>query len=269
MTANEIITAANLAAAGGGTWFLAKITEPSAKAIGDNVRDYLGDRLPKIFGSAEQKAKALNFEPKPIPPGLLTRMVIDASVSDDSDELTDWWSNLFLSASQASSNRHAVFSDMMAFVGPKEASCLKGFIEQFSFASDGRWLDPASPFRSSVSLTVGQAITHFVGETPIKRERWSAVRNDLLRGELGWPVRATTWRLPGLNESGETVWLNQHNPWFTAQQTEIEILERSRVFKMSRIDIPVMGPATWVDVVELTSLGADFYAACTAQEFGK
>ncbi|WP_407874024.1 hypothetical protein [Qipengyuania nanhaisediminis] len=258
---DEVLTAANLAMAGS-TWFLAKVTEPSAKAIGETMQQYLGQRMPRIFGLAADRAQAAGIEPKPIPPGLLTRMVIDASVSEESDDLDSWWANLFLDASWAGSNRHAVFSDMMAFIGPREAKCLKDFLEGFSFTKDNDWLDPALPWRGSASLTISQAFTHFVGETPISRDRWPQVRSNLLSGECGWPVRATTWRLPGKNESDESVWLNQHNPWFQEFQTEIEILERSRVFKISRIDIPVMGPATWVDVVELTSLGADFYAAC-------
>ena len=263
----EIVTAATLAMAGG-TWFLAKVTEPSAKAIGDSVQQYLGSRMPQIFGLAADRARASGLEPKPIPPGLLTRMVIDASVSEDDEELDSWWANLFLDASQAGSNRHAVFSDMMAFIGPREAKCLKEFLDGFSFVKDRAWLDPSSPWRGSASLTISQAFTHFVGDTPIPRDRWTQVRSNLLTGECGWPVRATTWRLPGKNEQEESVWLNQHNPWFQTYQTEVEILERSRIFRMSRVDIPVMGPATWVDVIELTSLGADFYAACMGMKEG-
>lgn len=222
--------------------------------------------MPKIFGLAEERAKAIGARPAPVAPGLLTRMIIDASVSEDHEDLNDWWANIFLDASLSGSNRHAVFSDMMAFIGPKEAEVLRGFIDGFSFSRDRSWLDQDSPIRSSIGLTVGQGVANFIGETPVTPERWSAVRNNLLRGELGWPVRATSWRLPGKNEADESVWLNQNNPWFAAYLTEIEILERTRVFKVSRVDIPVMGPATWVDVVELTALGADFYRACTMNE---
>lgn len=51
--------------------------------------------------------------------------------------------------------------------------------------------------------------------------------------------------------------------WYTDNQIEIEILERARVFKMMRIDVPLMANQnSWIDLVGMTELGIQFFEAC-------
>ena len=76
-------------------WFANKIFGPSVDAMGKNLAAHLQSRMPAIFGRAEQIAKEARIEPRPIKPGLLSRMIVDASFSEDTEEITEWWANLF------------------------------------------------------------------------------------------------------------------------------------------------------------------------------
>lgn len=257
-----------LAGSGTGAWFADKIFGSSVAAMGDQLKVYLQTRVPTIFGVAEERARKLNLELRPIKPGLLAKMIMDASFSDESPQVTEWWSNLFLSASHTGTNKHAVFSDMMAVIGPAEATCLRDFIESFDFGRTAKWFKrDAGAMRGSIDLMRHQAVEHWVGKTPVTEDRMGAVYLNLTRGQIPWPLRPTAWTLPAENVAGEYTPLRQSNPWFRENQEAIEILERTRVMKFARVNIPVMGPSSWVDTVELTSLGVDFYIACRGYEF--
>ena len=127
----EPLITTGAALVGTSTWFANKILGPSAERLGDNLVVYLEYRLPKIFGRADAIASERNIEPQPVKPGLLTRMIIDASMSDDVEEITEWWANLFVDASRGGSNQHAIFSDVMAQLGPKEVLVLEKFLSPY------------------------------------------------------------------------------------------------------------------------------------------
>lgn len=259
--AAELITAGTVLV-GAGTWFSGKIFDPTADAMGSNLKVYLQARMPTIFGVAEVKAQALNIDLQPIKPGLLARMVVDASFSDEDSEVTDWWANLFLSASHSSSNKHAVFSDMMAVIGPTEAGALRDFVESFDFAREPRWFNQTQEMRSSIELVRDRAVEAWVGATPITDDRLQQVYSNMTSGQLPWPMRPISWSLPAVHAGGGFGAINQLNPWYSKNRDSVEILERSRVLKFSRVIIPLMDFTAWVDTVELTGLGLEFYAAC-------
>jgi hypothetical protein len=260
----ELVQAATvLAGSGVGGWFADKIFGSSVGAMGDQLKVYLQSRLPAIFGVAEAKAQEHGISPTPIQPGLLARMIVDASFSADQSDITNWWANLFIDASIAGSNRHAVFSDMMAMIGPSEARCLSEFVGTFDFARNAAWFARDMPnILDHVDLIRDEAIAHWVGETPIHQDRIHEVYVNLTRGQIPWPLRPVRWSLPAMNDGGQPSRLNQTNPWYRENRESIEILERTRVMKFSKVDIPVMESSSWVDTAELTGLGADFFAAC-------
>ena len=248
---------------GTGAWFADKIFGPGADAIGGQLKAYLQARLPAIFGLAEAKARELDVELQPIQPGLLARMIMDASFSNDSSEITEWWANLFVSASHAGTNKHAVFSDMMAVLGPKEAECLTAFMTSFDFARTEPWFkNSMATMRGSIDLMRDQAISGWVGETPIAHDRLQSVYLNLTGGQLPWPMRPISWSLPMKDQNDNYMPLRQTNPWYAENREAVEILERTRILKFSKVTLPVMGATAWVDTVEITSLGAEFYASC-------
>lgn len=265
----ELVTAAAvLATSGAGTWFADKLFGPSAGAIGENLKLYLQSRIPVIFGIAGEKARARGVELAPIKPGLLAKMVVNASFSDENPEITEWWANLFVSAGHHSTNKHAVFAEMMAMIGPTEASCLREFIETFDYARSGDWFRKVPHERFPVELMRDHVIAGWIGETPVLEERQHEVLNNFLTGQLIWPLRPISWSLPSQNRDGAYQNIGHINPWFASNQEAIEILVTTDILKFERANVPVMGPSCWVNTVELTLLGAMFFAACRGYDTG-
>ena len=271
MTGDIPSTAAFLAGSGAaGTWFAAKVFGPSADRLGGNLLVYLESRLPIIFTRAEAIAHEKGIEPKPIKPGLLTRLIVDASMSDEDDEITEWWANLILDASITGSNRHAVFSDMMAAVGPQEAMFLQ---QLYMMVSDKRPKGdkPWAFSRFIVENYVEEFATDISWMFPLNNETAErasdAVRN--FRGEM--PAKPVAWGLPSqvqvrLDEKPLDLVLRGERrvPWFEGCEAEFEILERSQILRMSRHEMPtIKGPSGWVQFVEFTQLGMAFYEACS------
>ncbi len=130
---SDSVITTGTALVGTGAWFANQIFGPSAGAVGENLKVHLQNRLPTIFGRSAQLAEEKAITLGPIKPGLLTRMVVDASFSDDSEEITEWWANLFIEAGSEAfeANRQAVFSDIMAMLGPREVSVLTEFVGYF------------------------------------------------------------------------------------------------------------------------------------------
>lgn len=255
---------------GSAGWFAGKVLGPSVERLGDNLRFYLESRVPKVFARAGAIAQEEGIEPHPIKPGLFTRLIIDASMSDEDEEITEWWANLILEASLAGSNRHAVFSDMMAAVGPQEAMFLQKF---YAMVSDKR-PEAEKPWEFSRFI-----VEHYVGEFasdiswmfPVDNqtvERASeAVRN--FRGDM--PAKPVAWGLPSqieirLDDRPIDVVLRgeRRAPWFEGCEAQFEILERAQILRMSRHEMPARdGPSGWVQFIEFTQLGMAFYEACS------
>lgn len=264
----EPISSATGIAVGG--WFAGKVFGPSAERLGGNLLVYLENRWPSIFARAEKIAHDEGLHPKPIAPGLLTRLIIDASMSDEDDEITEWWANLILDASTSGSNRHATFSDMMAAVGPQEALFLQKF---YAMVSDKR-PDAEKPWTFSRFI-----VEHYVDEfasdiswmfpldNETKERASEAVRN--FRGDM--PAKPVAWGLPsqiqiGLNDKLLDVVLRGERrvPWFEGCEAQFEILERAQILRMSRHEMPAReGPSGWVQFIEFTQLGMAFYEACS------
>jgi hypothetical protein len=243
-------------------WFANKIFGPSAEALGKTLATHLQTRLPTIFGRAEQKAAQLGIEPKQITPGLLSRMIMDASFSDDDETITEWWAGLFVSASQHGDNKHAVFSDMMAVIGPQEAACLKSFMDRLE-ALTAKYPQGIRVTMAEYSTVIRERLlTLIVGETPISRARRTGVERLLANPDLPGPALTYAWCLPFMDEFDQVVWEHSLQPWFERERLSIEILERTRIFRFVRVDVPVMGAASWIDLVEVTALGVEFYLAC-------
>ena len=246
-------------------WFANRIFGPSVDAMGKSLSAHLQSRLPAIFGRSEQIAKELNIEPGSIKPGLLTRMIIDASFSEETDEITDWWANLFLSASVQGDNKHAVFSDMMAMIGPSEAACLSDFLKPYEKGEYSRLLFGAL---SIGNVDVGREawILDRLGNSAFDRIKVDQMVRSLEEGELEWPIRLRAWKLYIRQTSKTNAIEMQSNGWYEENELAIEILVRTGVLRLARVDVPAMGQPSWVDTVELTRLGAEFYLECTGAE---
>lgn len=266
--ADVTIISDGAALVGAGAWFADKVLGPSAEGIGEQLKAYFSRRIDSIFTAAGSIAQERSVEVLPIPPGLLSRMIMDASFSEEDEDITRWWANLLIDASASASNRHAVFSDMMATIGPGEAKCLKDFMESFSFMRS----DPAMIISELAAATESmrfEAIQHWLGELPVPQEKLHQVRANLLTGEVPWPIRPISWSFPLLIAQGTTIRANQVNPWYAENVTNVAILERARVLEFGQSAIETGGhqKAAWVKTVAATSLGIEFYAACTGSAF--
>lgn len=270
MTGEVVQAATVVAGSGAATWFADKVFGPSVDALGVNLKAYLQSRVPAIFANAAEKVKNTNLEITSVKPGLLARMVVDASFSEEVEEITDWWANLFISAAYQGRNEHAVFSDIMAVIGPDEAQCLQQFIDQFEMCKDSRWFRSEMPSMVEVVDHLrDEVVSLWVGETPIKSDRLQQVQANFSSGQMPWPLRCVRWALPYQEQEKEPIWIRQTLPWFKTQSQAVEILERARVLKFAKVEIPVMGPSSWVETLELTGLGARFYAACRGYDWGE
>lgn len=260
----EPIITTGAALVGAGAWFAEKIFGPSANAVGTNLAVHLQTRLPAIFGRAEHKAQEAGIDLQAIKPGLLSRMVMDASLSDDAEEITDWWANLFISASIHGDNKHAVFSDIMAVVGPNEAMILKGFMDYY----EEQMKKHPPHFREKVGevgpLLQERVLTKIIEKFPLKPGQREEIDRQLSTASIPLPVRVLEWSLPENHDDGSTTWSLTTEKWYSDSKLSVEILERERVFRFVRVDVPLMAnTSSWIDVVALTELGMAFYRACT------
>ena len=257
--ATELITP--LAAAyGAGAWFAAKILEPTAKVLGENLQAYLGNRVSKIFATSEQFAKETCLELKPIAPGLLTRMIMDASFSADEVEITEWWAHLFVDAAQKGSNQHAVFSDIMALLGPVEVRCLDEFVKfclQFEHLG---FIDYTSSSMNDTNTGFEHAIQNRL-ERENPADHYEDIVANLLRGTFGWPIRPSEWRLPR-HDGDNVIFGFGFDSWSRDRRIPLGILEREGILQPLSATISVFGGNIWVRANGLTPLGYEFYCAC-------
>lgn len=256
-----IETGLSVATGGSGAWFGGKVLGPSADALGKQLQVYLAGRIAKIFDRSEELAKERGVEPAPIAPGLLTRMVIDASFSEESEDLTEWWANLFLDASEAQSNRHAVYAEVMAVLGPREVACLADLMLE-------------SPRLKSVRPDLGfheenlQGFLNEIMDKPCKDLAGAEVlieKIDKWRG--AWPIRSTSWALSLEQAESQAITGFGRSEWFWNNAESLGILQRAGVIESLRLDGPILlGIRTWVKAVAVTPLGVGFYAACNGHE---
>ena len=250
---------------GTGAWFADKIFGPSADALGTNLKVHLQSRLPQIFGRAEEIARLEGRQIEQVKPGLLTRMIIDASSSEEAPEITDWWAGLFVSAGshQVETNVHAVFSDIMAMIGPKEADVLKEFVAYYRRHTN----IIAAPYRDAArrmgTLIQEMLLSNVLELFPPDGSNIERIHKHFANPMIPLPVRTFAWSIPEKRDAGNQ-WTMTTERWFSENQLEIAILERARVFKFLRVDIPILGErSAFVDLVGLTELGVEFYKACT------
>ena len=192
--ADELITFP-VAAFGAGAWFAQQIMQPTIKALGENIQAFLGARVSKVFATSEQLSKASNLDLKPIAPGLLTRMIMDVSFSADEVEITEWWAHLFVDAAQKGSKQHAVFSDIMALLGPVEVRCLDEFVNFCLQFENLGFIDYTSSSMNDTNTGFEHAIQNRI-ERENPADHYDDIVANLLRGTFGWPIRPTEWRLP-------------------------------------------------------------------------
>lgn len=262
---SEVIISTGAALVASGSWFAGKIFGPSVEALGDNLKAHLQTRMPMIFERSEQIAKAEGLEILPLKPGLLTRMIVDASFSEDTPEITEWWSNLFVEAStrQTEANLYAVFSDIMAMIGPEEAGVLNDFIAFYR-----QQVIHLSTQERVEALLAGSAIQEallftVVDKFPLTDTSHVEVVDHFTHPKIPLPVRTSGWKVPLSSGSGLT-WHSTSLAWYENNVVSLEILERSRVFKFVRLEIPILADQlAWVDLVCLTSLGREFFEACS------
>lgn len=257
------LIAGSIAAAPTAKWFADRVFGPSAGAVGEQLKIYLRSRLPTIFGVAEVKARERKIQPESVPPGLLARMIMDASFSSDEPTITDWWANLFVDASVEASNQHAVFSDIMATVGPREAHCLVEFINEFTRFNPNLTLHAMEGFSAQTDSLLDVLSKAWIGSSPQEGESFRKAYLNLTGGGSPWPIRPVSWSVPVKQDTGEVKMVTQVNSWFVTNQVSIRILERSRVLEFATSNLSLWGRNGWVRAIMLTSLGRDFYAACT------
>jgi hypothetical protein len=113
--------------AGAGTWLADKVFGPSAEALGEALRVYLGDRVSKVFSRAETLAD----DPETLqqlPPGFLFKFIQSASFSEDDEIITEMWANLLLSSSRGFQQRHVLYLDILDKLAAEDAKILDDLI---------------------------------------------------------------------------------------------------------------------------------------------
>lgn len=127
---SEIVTAAQIiAGTGAAGWTAAKLLGPSADAVGEHVRAFLGTRVSKIF--AEVKKQSEGSDLGQLPPGFAALAIQKASISEDDKTLTSLWASLLISAATTFSTKHVVFADILSQIGPLEAKVLRNLTQNF------------------------------------------------------------------------------------------------------------------------------------------
>ncbi len=125
---NEIVTATTiLAGSGAAGWTATKLLGPSADALGQHIKVFLGDRIRKIFVRISEKSYGTDL--KELPAGFVTSAIQKASVSEDDIKLTEMWANLLIAASDGYQTRHMVFADILSQIGPDEAKLLDSILK--------------------------------------------------------------------------------------------------------------------------------------------
>ncbi|WP_417611746.1 Abi-alpha family protein [Parasphingorhabdus sp.] len=246
-------------------WFANKVFGPSADAIGGGLKAHLESRVPAIFNRAETLAKEGNIQIGPIKPGLLTKMIIDASFSEENDGITQWWANLFVSAGsrQVETNVQAVFSDIMAMIGPNEANVLEEFVAYYRQQVEHLPASERAAARKLGPLVQDRLLNRVIEKFPLTGDNINFVHQHFENPNIPVPIRTYAWAIPEDKGNG-LVWGMTTKKWYSDNRLSIEILERSRIFKFVRVSIPLMAnqPA-WVDLVALTDIGIEFYQACS------
>jgi hypothetical protein len=260
----EIIST-GAALVGGAAWFADKLFGPSAEALGGSLKVHLQARIPNIFSVAERKASPANLHP--VAPGLLSRMIVDASFSEENEEVTDWWANLFIQAASGhcETNRQAVFSDIMAMLGPTEVRVLKDLVDYYRLQIGHLTPADRSQARAAGMLLQERLLESIIRKFPLEGDAVEDVHKHLADPKIPLPVRTSAWALPEKTDAG-TIWSLTTERWFISNQLEIEILERARVFRFVRVDVPLMGKFdSWIDLVGLTELGIQFFEVCSGE----
>jgi hypothetical protein len=264
----EPIITTGAALVGASAWFANKVFGPSAERLGDNLQVYLANRLPAIFAKAEETSQRRDLQPQQIKPGLLARMVVDASFSEDQPIITEWWANLFLDASLHGDNKHAVFSDMMAVIGPEEAKCLEEFITTFENGKLPAAFSLAQSASTNLDLSREKIILDVLGNSPFPVSVVQSLEDRMKTGQLDWPIRYLSWHLPiTKNNEREAKFQSKGNPWFYENRASIEILERAGILRSARIEKAVWDGSYWMTTIEPTHLGMAFYFACHGDDF--
>ena len=265
-------TTGTVIAGGIGAWFAGKVFGPSVDALGESLKVYLQSQLPAIFERAGQIADQNGLSLSQISPGLLTRMIIDASASGDSKEVREWWASLFVDASHAEENTHASLSDMMAMVGPSEAAALKSIysrIEKCRPADPGHW----EFSRFLVDHYVNEFMSIDIGyRFPVEPEDLDEVNKNIENFQrLPLPASPAAWSVPtkgkmrvGDSEDIDLVWpCDRILPWFEENRLSFDILERARIIRISRHPLSRgQGRTGWIEFVGFTQLGMRFYETC-------
>lgn len=244
-------------------FFAERVFGPSADAIGENLRHVLAN-VSGIFALAGEKAESKGIEPCPISPGLLSRMIMDAAFSENDPDIKDWWANLFVDASIDSSNIHAVFSDIMAMLGPQEAKFLSEFVMSFPSCSGESFGQNASYMDTLNSKFEGAIEAWMNIEDPV--DNYGQVITNFLSGDPSWPMRPTEWRIPARIEGSDSRLWYGHNPWFTNNLVQVDILKRTGLLTSLDASFSVWGGMNWVRGVGLSPLGYEFYRTCTGRK---
>lgn len=266
---DDLVTPEALAIAAG-SYVAAKVFGPSLGRLGENLLVYWERRLPAIFEKADQIALDEAIEPRRIAPGLLTKLIVDASMSSDDDEITDWWARLFLDAStiETEANRSVVYSDIMAMLGPKEVQTLSSFVGhlqgflRMNPSYEGRYA------KRGAALAIDAELEGIFETKAEFSPGYEIIRQRLEEFQIAAPVRVYEWKLPEFSP-GLSCWHFHQTDWYVSRQLEFEILERSRVISRARYAAPILANQNaWVGTIGLTELGASFFEACTGKNIG-
>ena len=262
----EPVTTAAAVTLGAGAWFASKVLGPSAEALGDSLRAYLEARIPVIFARAEEITRNKCLEPNAIKPGLFAKMVMSASMSEDVDEITEWWANLFVDASMTGSNQHAVFSDIMAQIGPAEAALFDELLRPFTYLFDEAGADGRRMLSSTPNTGLDHELRRMLGDIPINQGEPIELLAGGHRLNFTWPVWISWVSIPRIDGNGHAstpttgLYITTKDPVLVDTLVRVGLL-RNRSLTITKSE----NIQADIHTVHLTPLGAEFYRAVTGR----
>jgi len=236
-----------------GAWFSHKILGPAADSLGEELKIYSSERWKKIFKRAEELASEEKIEP--IKPAIAYAALKEASLSDDEEQITDMWAQLFLDAASGANRPHRLFVDILAHLKADDAIYIDSLTKLFlmdKFNIDRRFIE-------DYRILIKDHIESIVERSIIERSEISLIRkiSDYRGEEIGWPSEVVSFEGRLVGPSG----VQRFNSG-SGLNVSLDTLIRERILDFVEVNVVRADLRLSVQAVALTKLGLQFVIAC-------
>ena len=233
-------------------WFANKVLGPSAESLGKELDTYTTNRLARIFARTREKLD--NNTVQALPPGFAVQYLQKASLSEDSEILTESWANLLASAATSFQSRHLAYIEILSQMSAFDAQMLEDFVA------------PDTLFTPQISKPVNLKIElryRLAKEIKAISDTNEEARDELerlLALDLSWPGRITAGRVHYRDADKEKDC--SVSGGVPDQFAAIDNLYRLGLVEHFDVDISMSPYATAVEGVLVTVLGIGFVQTC-------